>query len=139
LTAGSGPAKDFFMKRALFSVLFLFLLMNSGCVFKELAYNNADYFLKRRIDAAFDLTSEQEKKVKIQLTALLKWHRANELKQYSLFLQDCLVRLDDGLQNEDIVWVFGEVNRFRLNLLSQLYPPSAQFMSNLEAKQVAVF
>jgi hypothetical protein len=127
------------MKRALLSILILCLFVNSGCVFKEFAYNHADYFLKRKIDEAFDLTSEQEKNVKIQLSALLKWHQANELKQYSFFLADCLVRLDDGLQNEDIEWVFEEVNRFRLSLLSQLYPPSALFLASLQANQLEVF
>ena len=110
-----------------------------GCTFKELAYRNADYFIVSRLDEAFDLPSAQKRAVKKQVEELLRWHREVELPFYVVTLNELLLKLEDGLIEPEIAWVYTKFNEVRNRALTKVYGNSLEFFEGLSKEQILYF
>ena len=71
--------------RALLAMLLIPLL--SGCSVVKIAYNNAADLSYWWLDGHMDFNEVQSLTVRADLTALLAWHRANELPLYASTLE----------------------------------------------------
>ncbi len=84
---------------------FLFLLFFLGCSQTQIAYNLSDWFLLKRIDNYFNLTSKQEEFLEKKIDDLQQWHRQNEIPNLVEALESLQDRYRDGLSFNDIQWV----------------------------------
>ncbi|MFT5482363.1 MAG: hypothetical protein ACI9GW_001013 [Halieaceae bacterium] len=57
-------------------------------------YNRLDYLVPWYVDGYVDLSSAQRTQLKSDLGPILRWHRAEELAQYSQFISDVETELD---------------------------------------------
>lgn len=71
------------LKRLMLLVLIcvtgLGIVFASGCSRTQFAYNHFDWFLLKRIDHFFTLTSSQETYLEQKIEVLHTWHRQREL------------------------------------------------------------
>lgn len=77
--------------------LFVFLItavLLAGCT--SFAYNRLDWLIPWYVDGYVDLTSEQRKLLRQNLTTPLEWHREEELANYIALLD----RIEDELKDE---------------------------------------
>lgn len=77
------------LKRPLFifiSILIVCVLVISQLNFKKLAYNHADWLIKREVLSIFKFYSPQQEKLKTQLDEYMSWHRKKMLPRYINFL-----------------------------------------------------
>ena len=77
------------------------IVFASGCSRTQIAYNHFDWFLLKRIDHYFTLTSSQETYLEQKITVLHTWHRQRELP----ILVDALRELQTRFQGPALVAV----------------------------------
>ncbi|MGB7450936.1 MAG: DUF6279 family lipoprotein [Lysobacterales bacterium] len=113
------------------------ILMLAGCT--SLAYNRLDWLIPWYVDGYVDLTSEQRKLLRKNLTSPLDWHREEELANYI----DILNRIEADLDGEvtaDTVrrWadeMFGAAVRVQRSLLAV----ALEFGAQISDEQVEEF
>ncbi len=79
------------------ALMVIVTLLLSGCSSK-LAYNNLDWLASWYLDDFIELTDQQEKEFEKRLSAILVWHREDELPQY----REQLLQLQQQLQTPQI-------------------------------------
>ncbi len=84
---------------------FLFLILGLGCSQTQIVYNLSDWFLLKRIDKYFNLTSKQEEFLEKKIEGLQQWHRQNEIPKLVEVLENLQDRYRDGLNLEDVLWI----------------------------------
>lgn len=110
----------------------------SGCGLKWW-YSQIDYLLRVRIDRYFDITSQQEDFITRQLETHLHWHRYRGIPIHIAFLKETRIRVNDGVDEEDIVWFFkGYSEQMRL-IVERLSEDSIEFLLKLEPDQITYF
>jgi ElaB/YqjD/DUF883 family membrane-anchored ribosome-binding protein len=127
---------------SLLSALLIVLLLSSGlsgCSTTQIAYNYADWLLIHRINSYFGVTKTQNNFIKQRLTEHFAWHRKNELPLYAHFLVMLKAKAEDGLTEEEVDWAFNSVDARLDELLTQLIPDMASFLSSLHPEQINYF
>lgn len=84
-------------------VLLLTIAFLHGCTSK-MAYNNADWLAHWYIDDYLELSSDQDRNLKIELGSVLEWHRETQLLHYRQQLVALLNDLDHLPMSEQ-VWL----------------------------------
>lgn len=125
------------MTRALLSLLVLASL--SGCSATRVAYNNADWLLRRELIKHTCPTDAQEAWLKSQLGALHRWHRRAELPRYARALNRLAGALQRPLTRPVMNAFFTEVDGARDRFNSRLAMPAGVYLSGLAAPQVRCF
>ncbi len=75
-----------------------------ACSGVQLVYDNADTFIRWRLQQLFDLHGDAADELDERIEAFLRWHRKNELPIYASDFDDGARRLARGLKHEDLVW-----------------------------------
>jgi hypothetical protein len=71
-----------------------------------LLYEHADWLLQRAIGHYIDLDKSQAQMLRVQIEALHRWHRTQELPLYADAFDTTAQRVARGLTSEDVVWMF---------------------------------
>jgi hypothetical protein len=88
--------------RSLCAVAFLVLVQ--GCSGVRIAYDNADTFIRWRLQQMLDVQGDAADELDERIDAFLRWHRKNELPIYARDADDIANRVTRGLTQEDLVW-----------------------------------
>lgn len=117
-------------------VMGIALVFASGCSRTQMAYNHFDWFLLKRIDHYFTLTSPQETYLEQKITVLHTWHRQRELPMLVDALRELRVRFQDGLSREDIDWIDETQSGFWRRFVEHGLPDFARFLDTVQPEQV---
>lgn len=97
------------------TALILILVLIAGCSGLRIGYRHADTFLLWRADEYFDFDARQKQDFSARLERLLTWHRYEQLPEYAAFISTAVMKAQDGLRREDLVWfVDGFKARYRV-------------------------
>ena len=111
------------------------LFFLAGCSFLSL-YRYADWIILWQADHYLDLTSDQRHDLTQRLTPLLARHRQEALPQYKTFLVQSRQRLERGLTNQDIDWVYANYDRLRADLFDRVIADSGALLASVDSSQV---
>ena len=83
----------------------LILQALAGCgSFVRIAYNNIDFGARYMANDYLDLEGEQTDLVRARIDQLHQWHRREELPKYVAAIDELIVRLRRGIEQDDITW-----------------------------------
>src|SRR5262249_52806373 len=99
---GAGLRGEFLVTRLAAAALVALLL--SGCSGLQLAYDNADTYLRWRITGELDLHGDAVDELDDRIREFIAWHRREALPQYARIADDAEQRLARGLSRADLVW-----------------------------------
>ena len=111
------------------------LVFLAGCSIVSL-YRYADWIILWEADHYLDLTSDQRRDLSQRLTPLLARHRQEALPQYESFLVQCRQRLERGLTDQDIDWVYTNYDRLRADLFDRIIADSGVVLASVDSSQV---
>jgi hypothetical protein len=114
------------------AVLIFFL---AGCSIVSL-YRYADWIILWQANHYLDLTSEQRHDLAQRLTPLLTRHRREAIPQYEAFLRQIRQRVERGITNQDMDWVYVNYDRLRNNLVDLVIADSGVVLASVDAHQV---
>lgn len=118
-------------------VLILFaVLLCSGCSATRFGYNNADVFLRWHAGRYLDVHGAQSEELDARIAALLAWHRANALPQYSRLAAEAGTRLTRGLSREDLVWGYDSVQAQFRGALRAAASEAAELLDRMSPEQI---
>jgi hypothetical protein len=109
-------------------VLFIFLLLIAGCMFR-LVYNHLDFIIPWYASDYIDLNDDQEGLLERQLKSRLEWHRLSQLPAYASTLQDLKAVAKRGFKREDLDRTHLNLRRHWQNLVKEIAPDLAQIVS----------
>ncbi len=93
------------LRRARIGLLLAALSLLSACAMVRLAYNNADTVLRVMAQDYFDLWTEDNTELRLQIVRLHEWHRREELPGYANLMQAASAKVAAGIDKADIEWV----------------------------------
>ena len=111
------------------------LFFLAGCSFLSL-YRYADWIILWQADQYLDLTSDQRRDLSQRLTPLLARHRQEAIPQYVSVLVQGRQRVERGLTNQDIDWVYANYDRLRADLFDRVIADSGVVLASVDARQV---
>jgi Family of unknown function (DUF6279) len=111
------------------------LFFLAGCSIISL-YRYADWIILWQADHYLDLTSDQRHNLAQRLTPLLARHRREAIPQYEAFLRQIQQRVERGLTNQDMDWVYVNYDRLRNNLVDLVIADSGVVLASVDAHQV---
>jgi hypothetical protein len=111
------------------------LFFLAGCSIVSF-YRYADWVILWQADHYLDLTSDQRHDLAQRLTPLLARHRHEALPQYETFLVESRQRLERGLTNQDIDWVYANYDRLRADFFDRVIADSGVLLASVDSSQV---
>ena len=81
----------------------------AGCSTLQLAYDNADTYVRWEARAYLDVHDEQSDELDARIAAFHAWHREKALPQYAQLAVEVGRRLERGLSREDLLWGYDAV------------------------------
>ena len=111
------------------------LFFLAGCSFLSL-YRYADWIILWQADQYLDLTTDQRRDLSQRLTPLLARHRQEAIPQYVTVLVQARQRLERGLTNQDIDWVYANYDRLRADLFDRVIADSGVVLASVDSRQV---
>ncbi len=109
------------------------LLINCTPTF---VYRNADWIVLWKADHYFDLTKDQKTFLRVRLKELLARHRFEALPVYERFLNEVKSRSSDGLNREEVDWIFETYQQLRQDFFVRIVDDTAVFLTSVNAQQV---
>ncbi len=100
------------------------------------AYKRADFLLLTRIDALFNLNSDQEGPLKERLKHFHNWHRQQELPRYRRLLVQLKESAHKGYSRRQIEGYFKEFGSFRNAVLQRLHRETEPFLKEIGQQQI---
>jgi hypothetical protein len=82
----------------------LVALLVGGCSSARILYNNADVYLKWKLEGYLAPEGDQVSELSRRVEEFLAWHRLRALPQYATIADDAARRLARGLSRDDVVW-----------------------------------
>src|SRR5690349_8702776 len=98
-------------------------------------YRHADRLVLWKIDEYVDLTADQKVFVRTRLKDLLAQHRKGALPVYERFLMQIKERSADGLDRQEVDWMFSTYEQLRADLFGRIVPDGAVLVSSLTDQQ----
>jgi len=87
-------------------------------------------------DHYLNLTSDQRHDLAQRLTPLLARHRHEAIPQYEIFLLQIRQRLERGLTNQDLDWVYATYDRLRTDLFDRVVADGGVILASVDSRQV---
>ncbi len=122
------------MIRRLFLACLVALL--AGCSTLELAYNNADSYLRWQAGRYLDLKNAQSEEFNARLAKFLAWHRSTALPQYARLAGEASGRLERGASLADMVWGYDAIRQQTREGLRSAAAESGDFLDRLTPAQI---
>jgi hypothetical protein len=114
-----------------FITLSLIVVALGACSTIRLAYNNADVFLYQFLDGFLDFDPQQEQFSKTRITALLAWHRKEELPAYAQWLEKIRAQIDAPLSAAQVRALTEDLNAKSDRLITRALPDLAELATQL--------
>ena len=111
------------------------LFFLAGCSILSV-YRYADWFILWQADHYLNLTSDQRHDLAQRLTPLLTRHRHEAIPQYETFLLQIRQRLERGLTNQDLDWVYATYDRLRTDLFDRVIADGGVFLASVDSSQL---
>ncbi len=103
----------------------------------QLAYNQLDWWMVRKVDRFVDLNPEQKKATKAAVAEFHTWHRTTQLPRYANFLEDFSEQVRTSqLTGEDIHARIDQAQEFLDAASEHLIPAAVDIMPSLSDEQV---
>ena len=99
-------------------------------------YRHADRLVLWKIDEYVDLTSDQKAFVRARLKDLLAEHRKDALPIYERFLTEIKAHSADGLDRQEVDWMFARYQELRADLFRRVLADGAVVLSSLTDRQI---
>ena len=99
-------------------------------------YRHADRLVLWKIDEYVDLTSNQKVFVRARLRELLAQHRNDALPRYERFLIEIKEKITDGLDRQEVDWIFSTYQQLRADLFGRIVADGVIVLSSLSDQQV---
>jgi hypothetical protein len=99
-------------------------------------YRHADRLVLWKIDEYVDLTADQKQFVRTRLKDLLAQHRKDALPIYERFLIQIKEQSVDGLDRQEVDWIFSTYQRLRADLFKRITADGAVILSSLTDRQI---
>jgi hypothetical protein len=99
-------------------------------------YRHADRLVLWKIDEYVDLTADQKQFVRTRLKDLLAQHRKDALPVYERFLIQLKEQSVDGLDRQEVDWIFSTYQRLRADLFGRIVADGAVILSSLTDRQI---
>ncbi|HYX31636.1 MAG TPA: DUF6279 family lipoprotein [Oligoflexus sp.] len=113
------------------------ILILSGCAYKRMIFNNLDWLVVYQMDSYLDLTSAQEKSIKVPVQDTVDWLKAERLPAITDLLRDVQTAVQarkiDAKSYES--WV-KRVSVWRLEVTERITPPLSTLLKQLDASQI---
>ena len=114
------------------------IVLTAGCAI-TFGYRHADWLIRWQMDHYLDLNAGQRRDVTTRLETVLRRHRTEALPQYERFLKEVQERVDRGLTNQDLDWVYASYDRFRADVFERLAPDGGVVLTSVTDKQIRHF
>jgi len=108
-----------------------------GCSAVQLAYRNADTFLRYQANSYFDFEGALADELDGRIAGFLAWHRAQALPGYVKVLEEAAARGGRPLSRQDLVWGYDAVQAQVREGLRAAAAEAAPLLDRLEPAQVA--
>lgn len=113
------------------------ILPLAACSSIRFGYNHADTFLVFRLNQYLDLEQSQKQLARDRISALLAWHRATQLQDYSALLGEIRAKLNGPVTPSEVI-NFQAMIRQRLETLGERAAPEiARLALTLKPSQIA--
>lgn len=112
------------------------VLLLGGCSVRKVFYNMGGTFLLRRINSTFALRDAQKSSADQMVKTIHHWHRKQELPRYVAILDGLIARAQDGLTNDELVWLLGEVDAATKRTAERVAPDAAKILRTLQPDQI---
>lgn len=113
-------------------------LLLTSCSLTQLAYNNLDWLMYRKISRFVDLNTAQQDATKAAIATFHTWHRTKQLPLYAAWLDDFAAEVaETQLTGDDIHARIDEVQNFIDASMAELLPAAVVIMPSLSDQQVA--
>ena len=99
-------------------------------------YRHADRLILWKLDEYTDLTSTQKAWIRERLKDLLAQHRKDALPRYEAFLTQIKEKGADGLDRQEVDWIFSTYEELRTDLFGRLVDDGGAVLSSLSDQQV---
>ena len=108
----------------------------AGCSAIQLAYNNADWWLARKVDGYLDLDDDQWRTVRAALQERLEQHRREELVEVVRLLDRTERSLADGLTVAEGRALLERLERALRVSVHETLPLAVSLLTNLDTRQI---
>ncbi len=113
------------------------LLLAACTSLTQLAYNQLDWWMIRKVNRFVDLNPEQKKATKAAIAEFHNWHRTTQLPRYASFLEDFNDQVRTRkLTGEDIHARIDQAQEFLDAASEHLIPAAIDIMPSLSDEQV---
>ncbi len=115
----------------------LLMLLAGSCVYKKLIFNNLDWLVVYQLDSYFDLTTAQEKQIKIPVHETVTWLKAERLPLIISLLRDIQATAETRkIEAESYDRWTGQVGVWRQELTERMAPPLGHLFKQMDADQM---
>ena len=115
------------------------VVLAGGCSMMRFAYENADVYLRWRIESYFDLQGALSDDLDERVAGFMAWHRAKALPQYAKLLDEARGRFARGLQPADLDWGYDAMRAQAKESLREGAERLAPLLDRLSAREIAHF
>ena len=109
----------------------------AGCSSLQLAYDNADTYLRWRLTGDLDLHGEAVDELDERIREFMVWHRRQALPNYARLADDAARRVSRGLSREDFVWGYDALTKEGTEILVATAERIAPMLDRLTPEQQA--
>jgi hypothetical protein len=111
----------------------------SGCSMVRFAYENADVYLRWRVESYFDLQGALSDDLDERVSGFMAWHRAKALPQYAKLFDEAGQRFARGLQPADLDWGYDAMRAQAKESLREGAERLAPLLDRLSSREIAHF
>lgn len=120
-------------------IVFLCLLLTSGCSMVRLGYGHLDNVASWMAHDYFDLEPAQRDQFVRRFEQLHQWHRHEQLPEYAQFLGDIRKRAAKGLKSEDMLWIVDGFRQRYARIAVRSTGDAADLLATLTDQQIETF
>jgi hypothetical protein len=107
-----------------------------GCSTVRFAYENADSYVRWRMDAYLDVRGEDADWLDDRIEEFHAWHRKNELPRLALLAREADGRFADGISRDDFIWGYDAVRQRARESLRHAAQMMAPLLDRLTPEQI---
>jgi hypothetical protein len=115
----------------------VFTLLASGCSTVRFVYDNADTYLRWRIEHYLDLQAPLAEELEEDIAGFMAWHRVEALPKYAQLTDEAGQRFARRLQPADLVWGYDSLTAQAKESLRAAAERIAPLLDRLSAREIA--